>query len=181
MESSNDDIVPGFDKCGNKGLLVRLEKFVGAEHCLVLHLEGNLDFSNTIDFQQQVALAIGAGYINLIFHCAGIDTVSSTAVGNLVSFLRSAKGRGGDLVLLKLQPRVLESLTLLGVGNFFHVAESMEQAVPFLAPKKFSPFPCILKCPTCAKQLKATKPGRFRCPECKTTIAIDDAGRASRT
>ena len=38
-------------------------------------------------------------------------------------------------------------------------------------------FPKIFKCPICGKKLKATKPGRFRCSECKTILAIDNSGQ----
>ena len=38
-------------------------------------------------------------------------------------------------------------------------------------------FPQVFACPICSKKLKATKPGRFRCSECKTILAIDGNAR----
>ncbi|MDX9958981.1 MAG: anti-sigma F factor antagonist, partial [Spirochaetia bacterium] len=40
-----------------------------------------------------------------------------------------------------------------------------------------SAFPKIFSCPICNKKLKAAKPGRFRCSECKTILAIDNSGQ----
>ena len=43
--------------------------------------------------------------------------------------------------------------------------------------EKANLFPKIFSCPICSKKLKAVKAGRFRCSECKTILAIDNAGQ----
>ncbi|MFQ3547304.1 MAG: anti-sigma F factor antagonist, partial [Termitinemataceae bacterium] len=43
--------------------------------------------------------------------------------------------------------------------------------------EKATVFPKIFSCPICSKKLKAVKSGRFRCSECKTILAIDNAGQ----
>jgi hypothetical protein len=37
-------------------------------------------------------------------------------------------------------------------------------------------FPKLLKCPNCAKKLRAPKAGRFHCPECTRVLSIDESG-----
>ena len=64
---------------------------------------------------------------------------------------------------------------------FFNIKENLDEAVSFFAARgeegKGTIFPRIFKCPICSKKLKASKPGRFRCSECKTILAIDNAGQ----
>ncbi|MBA7530816.1 hypothetical protein ES705_23027 [subsurface metagenome] len=84
-------------------------------------------------------------------------------------------------MLLEIQPKVYEVFQLLGFSQFFNIRENLEESVAFFADKggqeKAGPFPKIFKCPICSKKLKAVKAGRFRCSECKTILAIDNAGQ----
>ncbi len=84
-------------------------------------------------------------------------------------------------MLLEIQPKVYEVFQLLGFSQFFNIKENLEEAVAFFAAKseegKGTVFPKIFKCPICSKKLKASKAGRFRCSECKTILAIDNAGQ----
>jgi hypothetical protein len=84
-------------------------------------------------------------------------------------------------VLLEIQPKVYEVFQLLGFSQFFNIKENLDEAVSFFAARgeegKGATFPRIFKCPICSKKLKASKPGRFRCSECKTILAIDNAGQ----
>jgi hypothetical protein len=124
---------------------------------------------------------IDTGYIRLIFQCAGLNYVSSTGIGSFTSFLKAVKPKGGDLVLLEIQPKVFEVFHLLGFSQFFVIKETLNDAVNFY--KKGSSnegeaiFPKVFSCPICSRKLKALKPGRFRCSECKTILAIDNAGQ----
>ncbi|MDR2102953.1 MAG: anti-sigma F factor antagonist, partial [Treponema sp.] len=66
-------------------------------------------------------------------------------------------------------------------SQFFNIKDSLDDSVSFFrngaSPGSVSLFPKIFACPICAKKLRATKPGRFRCSECKTILAIDNAGQ----
>jgi hypothetical protein len=91
------------------------------------------------------------------------------------------KPRGGDLVLLEIQPKVYEVFQLLGFSQFFNIKDNLDESVDFFRAgnpvEKANVFPKIFSCPICSKKLKAVKPGRFRCSECKTILAIDNAGQ----
>jgi anti-anti-sigma factor len=178
---TNNDIVPGFDDEKDDSLKIRLQKMDDVPGCLVLYLTGYIDTYNSNYFQKRVTKTIEAGFIRLIFHCSGLNYVSSTGIGSFTAFLKAVKPRGGDLVLLEIQPKVYEVFQLLGFSQFFNIKENLEEAVAFFAQKgealQAGPFPKIFKCPICSKKLKAVKPGRFRCSECKTILAIDNAGQ----
>jgi len=144
-------------------------------------LTGYIDTYNSNFFQKRVSKAIEAGYSKLIFNCAGLNYVSSTGIGSFTAFLKAVKPRGGDLVLLEIQPKVYEVFQLLGFSQFFNIKDNLNDAVDFFrVGTQGNPaevFPKIFQCPICSKKLKATKPGRFRCSECKTILAIDNSGQ----
>jgi anti-anti-sigma factor len=180
---ANNDIVPGFDDERDKSLHIQLEKVAGVEGGLVLVLSGYIDTYNSSYFQKRVTRAIENGYVRLVFHCGGLNYVSSTGIGSFTAFLKTTKAKGGDLVLLKIQPKVYEVFQLLGFSQFFNIKDTLDEASAFFRgePEKEPAvsFPNVFECPVCSKKLKAVKPGRFRCSECKTILAIDNAGRVS--
>jgi len=177
----NNEIVPGFDDEKDDSLKIKLQNFKDIEGLVALYLTGYIDTYNSNNFQKRVTKAIDAGYTKLIFHCGGLNYVSSTGIGSFTSFLKSVKPRGGDIVLLEIQPKVYEVFQLLGFSQFFNIKDSLEEAVTnFRKTKeteKAQVFPKIFKCPICSKKLKAIKSGRFRCSECKSILVIDNNGQ----
>jgi anti-anti-sigma factor len=177
----NNDIVNGFDDEKDESLKIKLQKVNEAEGCLILYLTGYIDTYNSNYFQKRVQKAIESGFIRLVFQCGGLNYVSSTGIGSFTAFLKAVKPRGGDLVLLEIQPKVYEVFQLLGFSQFFNIKDTLEDSINFfrkgVTKEAVSIFPKIFSCPICSKRLKAIKPGRFRCSECKTILAIDNAGQ----
>jgi anti-sigma B factor antagonist len=177
----NNDIVPGFDDEKDESLKIKLQKVDRPEGVVILFLTGYIDTYNSNFFQKRVNRAIEAGFSKLVFHCGGLNYVSSTGIGSFTAFLKAVKPRGGDIVLLEIQPKVYEVFQLLGFSQFFNIKDNLDEAVEFFskggAVQQSDVFPKIFKCPICGKKLKATKAGRFRCSECKTILAIDTAGQ----
>ncbi|MDR1575963.1 MAG: STAS domain-containing protein [Treponema sp.] len=178
---TNNDIVPGFDDEKDESLKMKIQKVDEVEGCLVLFLEGYIDTYNSNYFQKRIQKAIEKGFIRLIFHCGGLNYVSSTGIGSFTAFLKAVKPKGGDLVLLEIQPKVYEVFQLLGFSQFFNIKDNLDDSVGFFsndsAADAVSVFPKVFNCPICSKKLKALKPGRFRCSECKTILAIDNTGQ----
>ena len=178
---SNNEIVAGFDDEKDDSLKIKLQKFDNVESCLALYLTGYIDTYNSNYFQKRVGRAVETGFSKLIFHCGGLNYVSSTGIGSFTAFLKSVKPKGGDVVLLEIQPKVYEVFQLLGFSQFFNIEDNLDEAVSFFEQKGDTGpgqlFPKIFKCPICSKKLKASKSGRFRCSECKTILAIDNNGQ----
>jgi anti-anti-sigma factor len=177
---ANNDIVPGFDDEKDESLKIRLEKIEEAPRCLMLSLTGYIDTYNSNFFQKRVQKAIESGFVRLIFQCGSLNYVSSTGIGSFTTFLKAVKPQGGDLVLLDIQPKVYEVFQLLGFSQFFNIRDSIDDSITFFntdhVSDKPSIFPKVVSCPICYKKLKAMKPGRFRCSECKSILAIDETG-----
>lgn len=174
---SNNSIIAGFDEEKDDSLKIKLQKVEGLDKCVIVFLNGYIDTYNSAFFQKRVAKLIESGFVQIIFNCASLNYVSSTGIGSFTAFLKTVKPHGGDIVLLDIQPKVYEIFQLLGFSQFFNIKDSLSDAVAFFtsststAPTEI--FPKIFACPICSKKLKATKPGRFRCSECKTILAID--------
>ena len=174
---SNNEIVPGFDEEKDSSLKISLEKVENKENTILIILNGYIDTYNSVYFQNQVGKIVSAGYINLIFSCAGLNYVSSTGIGSFTAFLKLVKPKGGDIVLLSIQPKVYEVFQLLGFSQFFNIKESLEDPISFFSESAVSAqtslFPKVFVCPVCSRRLKATKSGRFRCSDCKSILVID--------
>jgi anti-anti-sigma factor len=177
----NNDIVNGFDDEKDESLKIKLQKVNETEGCIILYLTGYIDTYNSNYFQKRVQRAIEAGFVKLVFHCGGLNYVSSTGIGSFTAFLKAVKPRGGDRVLLEIQPKVYEVFQLLGFSQFFNIKDNLDDSINFFrrgtTTEVVSLFPKVFSCPICSKKLKALKPGRFRCSECKTILAIDSAGQ----
>lgn len=181
--SGNNDIVPGFDDEKDDSLRIRLQRIEGVENGLLLYLTGYIDTYNSNFFQKRVTKAIEGGFNRIVFHCSGLNYVSSTGIGSFTAFLKAVKPKGGEIVLLEIQPKVYEVFQLLGFSQFFNIKDNMDDAVKFfnsggtVESVDNGIFPKTFNCPICSKRLKASKAGRFRCSECKTILAIDAAGQ----
>ncbi|MBQ5472613.1 MAG: STAS domain-containing protein [Treponema sp.] len=177
---SNDSIVPGFDIEWDKSLRITLGKVDQVPRCVCIYLKGSIDNYNSNFFQNKITSVIGAGYINLIFNCQALEYVSSTGIGNFTSLLNTLKPRGGSIVFLQLQPKVMEIFQLLGFNHFFNLKDTLNEAVDFFKqaqPSASSVFPKSFPCPMCQQRLKASHAGRFRCSECKTIISVLEDGQ----
>ena len=180
---NNNVVIPGFDQDKDDSLQIRLDKSFGVPNGLIVYLTGYIDTYNSTYFQKKITQVIEAGFVNLIFNCAALNYVSSTGIGSFTVFLKIVKPKGGDIVLLEIQPKVYEVFQLLGFSQFFNIKNTAEEAIAFFAgggaSSESSVFPMVISCPVCFKKLRATKSGRFRCSGCHSIIAINEAGETS--
>lgn len=182
MNTNNNNIVPGFDDDRDESLKFSLEKINSIQNGIFVYLNGYIDTYNSNFFQKKITKIIETGFINIIFNCSALNYVSSTGIGSFTSLLKMLRPKGGDIVLLEIQPKVYEVFQLLGFSQFFNIKDSTEEAITFFksgAPVVESIFPKVFACPVCNKHLRATRAGRFRCSECKSIIAIDEKGQVS--
>ena len=166
-----------------ESLDIKLQKVSTVPGCLIVSMKGYIDTYNAPQFQRQVEKVVKAGYTRLIFDFSGITYISSTGIGAFTHFLKDVRPRGGDMVFVGLIRRVLEVFELLGFSHFFHIVDTLDEAVGMLDVQSKNAggelFPKVFGCPICSKRLKAPKDGRFRCPECKTILVIDKNGHVS--
>ena len=177
---SNNTLVPGFDNERDDSLSISLRKADNIPKGVFIYLSGYIDTYNSNFFQKQITKVIDAGFINLIFNCSSLNYVSSTGIGSFTVFLKVVKPKGGDVVLMEIQPKVYEVFQLLGFAQFFNIKATADEAIAFFSTSGEasgdSVFPLVVSCPVCNKRLRAVKAGRFRCSGCHTIIAINETG-----
>ncbi|MCI5520485.1 MAG: anti-sigma factor antagonist [Treponema sp.] len=180
---NNNTIVPGFDNEKDESLTISLRKADSINKGIFIYLSGYIDTYNSSFFQKQMTKVIEAGFINLVFNCSSLNYVSSTGIGSFTVFLKVVRPKGGDIVLLEIQPKVYEVFQLLGFSQFFNIKSSADEAIAFFSNgggvSENSTFPLVISCPVCNKKLRATKSGRFRCSGCRSILAINDAGEVT--
>ena len=142
---TNNDIVPGFDDEIDENLKIKLENVDGVKGCLILDLNGSIDTYNSTYFQKCVHKLVEAGFLQLIFNCADLNYVSSTGIGSFTSFLKTLKPKGGNMVLLEIQPKVFEVFQLLGFSQFFVIKKTLEEAVGFFQTEAEKDNPALWK------------------------------------
>lgn len=144
---------------------------------LLIKLTGYIDTYDS-DYVYQSLKNPMESYKILIFDLEKLNYVSSTGIGIFVLMLKELKNCGGDLILVNLQPKVLEVFQLLGFSQFFNIQKSVQDGINSVISlyDNKTIFPIVVQCPTCTKKLKATRQGRFKCPTCKSIITIDETG-----
>ena len=124
---ANNVLVPGFSDEKDDSLKITLDKVAEVPNCLIVRLNGYIDTYNSNYFQKSIAKVVDAGYVNLIFNCSALNYVSSTGIGSFTAFLKLVKPKGGDIVLLEIQPKVFEVFQLLGFSQFFSISKLLWQ------------------------------------------------------
>lgn len=176
----NNALINGFDDTTNDSLNITLSSCDELKDGIIITLNGYIDIYTSQFFQEQIEKIVKAGYINLIFVCKNLNYVSSTGIGVFSSLLKNIKLQSGDVILVDMPEKVLEVFQLLGFSQLFHFQDNVENAIGFFHQEvetEVPVFPMVFSCPVCSKRLKTTSPGRFRCSECKSILAVDEQGK----
>jgi anti-sigma B factor antagonist len=135
----NNELIPDFDNDADESISIQLDLHDDAGGIMVLHLAGYIDTYNSNSFLSRIEKVIEAGYTRLVFHCGSLNYVSSTGIDSFTIFLKTVKSRGGNVVLLNVQPKVMEVFQLLGLSQFFAIRKNFEDALAFFISKPGSP------------------------------------------
>lgn len=97
-------------------------------HCVV-YLSGSLDRMTLHDLQDYVERLIKEEPEHLLCDCRELRYMNSSAAGVLLSYRKWFRSRGGTFILCGLQPRIRESLDMLGVLRVIETKPSIEDAL----------------------------------------------------
>lgn len=98
------------------------------KHCVV-HLSGSLDRMTIHDLQDHVEKLMKEEPEHLLCNCRDLRYMNSSAAGVLLSYRKWFRSRGGTFILCGLQPRIRESLNMLGVLRVIETKSSIEDAL----------------------------------------------------
>lgn len=144
----HEDLLKSLLETKDDSILIDL-KILG--DILLVKLTGYIDTYNSNYFTNQMNKILENGAYKIIFDCPGVSYVSSTGIGSFVIVLKTVKSHGGEIVLLKIVPRVYEVFSLLGFSQFFKIVDTLEDAITFLNAETKSDFAEAYErqCPTC--------------------------------
>lgn len=144
----HEDLLKSLLETKDDSILIDL-KILG--DILLVKLIGYIDTYNSNYFINQINKILENGAYKIIFDCSGVSYISSTGIGSFVIVLKTVKSHGGEVVILKIAPRVYEVFALLGFSQFFKIVDTLEDAITFLNAETKSDFAEVYErqCPTC--------------------------------
>lgn len=96
----------------------------------ILDLKGKVTIgSGDVQLRHAVREASDAGSRNLLLNMAGVATIDSSGIGELVSCYTMTTNRGGKLKLLNLPPKVQDILHITQLITIFEVFDDEKEAV----------------------------------------------------
>lgn len=94
-----------------------------------VHVSGSVDGVTFEDLQRVFSSEMEAGHHNLVADLGEVDYTSSAGLRVLLSTVKQARSRGGDLRLAGANPEVLKVLTLSGFTGILRVFKTGDDAV----------------------------------------------------
>ena len=111
-------------------LQIKTEKRADA---VVLFCAGRLVFGEeTAELRARVKESL-AEDPRIVLEMSGVRDVDSGGVGTLVGLFTSATAAGGDLKLVSLSPKVMQTLHITRLAGILHIYDRLEDAIASFA------------------------------------------------
>ena len=91
--------------------------------------KGQLDMASTHYLQDASKDVLDSGYINVILDLGGINYAASTGIGTVTHMLKEIMSKQGKLIVINIQPKVLDVFKLLGFTSFLNIMDSLDDAI----------------------------------------------------
>ena len=96
----------------------------------VLYTGGRIDSYTSPEVEEALKQLLEKGQYNIIFDMRDVSFVSSAGWWALIRVQKEVKKMNrGELVLVKLDERIRESMDLVGIGPYFKVFDDVTEAV----------------------------------------------------
>ncbi len=100
------------------------------KRCTVLYTSGRIDSYTAPEVEEAMNQLIEKGQYNIIFDMRDITFVSSAGWWAVIRIQKEVKKMGrGELVLVKLDDRIQESMDLVGIKPYFATFDELIDAV----------------------------------------------------
>ena len=96
----------------------------------VLYTSGRVDSYTAPELEEALNQLVEKGQYNIIFDMRDVTFVSSAGWWALIRVQKEVKKMNrGEVVLVKLDERIKESMDLVGIGNYFKIYNEVIDAV----------------------------------------------------
>jgi anti-anti-sigma factor len=98
------------------------------KRCNVVKTSGRIDGSNAQELAKALKAITSKGVFNIVFDMSEVIFVASAGWWVLIDTQKTCKP-SGELVLVKVEKGIKDSLNLVGMGSYFRTYEDVTSAV----------------------------------------------------
>jgi anti-anti-sigma factor len=98
------------------------------KRCTVVKTSGRIDGSNAQELAKALKAVTGKNVYNIIFDMGDVNFVASAGWWVLIDTQKTCKP-SGELVLVKVEKGIRDSLNLVGMGSYFSIYDDLTTAV----------------------------------------------------
>jgi len=98
------------------------------KRCTLVKTSGRIDGSNAPTLAQKLKEITGKGIRNIVFDMGEVTFVASAGWWVLIDTQKTCKP-SGELVLVKVEKGIKDSLNLVGMGSYFRTYDDVTTAV----------------------------------------------------
>jgi anti-anti-sigma factor len=98
------------------------------KRCTVVKTSGRIDGSNAQELAKALKSVIAKGMHNIVFDMSEVNFVASAGWWVLIDTQKTCRP-SGELVLVKVDKTIQDSLNLVGMGSYFCIFDDMTAAV----------------------------------------------------
>ncbi len=95
----------------------------------IVTVNGRIDSATAPEFDNTLKGLLEHGRKKIVLDFTGLDYISSAGLRAMLSALKSAKNGGGNVVLVKTNERIRDTLTLVGFHTLFLQFDNVIDAV----------------------------------------------------
>lgn len=100
------------------------------KRCDVVKMTGRVDSFTAPELEEAMNSVTKEGRYKIVFDMSEVDFMSSKGWWVLIETQKTCKRYNrGELVLSSVQPRIRESLDLVGMGSYFQIFDDVTSAV----------------------------------------------------
>lgn len=104
------------------------------EGAVVLDVKGQLTGGPEAEtFRDLFKAIVEEGTNNVIVNLKGVDWISSTGIGIMIRGYKTVREADGNFILVHVGERTAQVFNVLRLYDIFHIMETEEQAVEYLA------------------------------------------------
>jgi anti-anti-sigma factor len=98
------------------------------KRCTKIKTSGRIDGSNAQELAQALKAVTSKGIYNIVFDMSDVNFVASAGWWVLIDTQKTCKP-SGELVLVKVDKTIQDSLNLVGMGSYFCIYDDVTSAV----------------------------------------------------
>ena len=96
----------------------------------IVELSGKITIgSGDVKIRELIDEALAAGKKNIVLDLAGVSTIDSSGIGEMVACYTTVTKKGGHLKLLRLSPKINDILQVTQLITVFEVFDNEDEAV----------------------------------------------------